>query len=61
MRAEGRAIAVGAYGVYMLSNDYGATWAEHKLEPTKSRSARHAAAAGERAKAGSAAGADPAT
>lgn len=31
---EGRAIAVGAYGVYMVSKDYGATWEERKLEVT---------------------------
>ncbi len=30
--ARGRAIAVGAYGVYMVSNDYGASWEERKLD-----------------------------
>jgi photosystem II stability/assembly factor-like uncharacterized protein len=71
---EGRAVAVGAYGVYMLSKDYGATWAEHKLEPTNEKpdkgraagakdiggaiGAKARSAAG--AKAGSAAGADAA-
>jgi photosystem II stability/assembly factor-like uncharacterized protein len=29
--AGGRAIAVGAYGVYMVSSDYGANWEERKL------------------------------
>src|SRR4029077_18384308 len=31
---RGRAIAIGAYGVYLLSKDYGASWEERKLEVT---------------------------
>jgi photosystem II stability/assembly factor-like uncharacterized protein len=31
---NGRAIAVGAYGVYMVSKDYGVTWEERKLSVT---------------------------
>ena len=30
--AQGRAIAVGAYGVYLVSKDYGASWQERKLD-----------------------------
>src|SRR6185437_6487805 len=40
--SDGRAIAVGAYGVYMLSKDYGASWAEHKLVPANGKSGKPA-------------------
>jgi photosystem II stability/assembly factor-like uncharacterized protein len=30
--SDGDALAVGAYGVYMVSQDYGASWAERKLQ-----------------------------
>jgi len=42
---DGRAVAVGAYGVYMVSTDHGATWAEHKLEPTNEKPGKGAGAA----------------
>ena len=41
---DGRAIAVGAYGVYMVSTDHGATWTEHKLEPTNAKPGKAAGA-----------------
>lgn len=44
---DGRAVAVGAYGVYMVSTDHGATWTEHKLEPTNLRPGKSAAPADE--------------
>jgi photosystem II stability/assembly factor-like uncharacterized protein len=40
----GRAVAVGAYGVYLVSNDYGATWAERRLEPTPEKTGKATAA-----------------
>ena len=40
----GRAIAVGAYGVYMVSRDYGATWDERKLAVTNEPVRKDAAA-----------------
>ena len=54
--AGGRAIAVGAYGVYMVSGDYGASWEERKLEVTGTGTA----AAGTKSGAGGAGGADAA-
>jgi photosystem II stability/assembly factor-like uncharacterized protein len=53
---EGRAIAVGAYGVYMLSKDYGAHWTEHKLQPNEKSATGGPAST----QSGGAAGADPA-
>ncbi len=35
--AEGRAIAVGAYGGYFVSDDYGAHWSERQLEATNAK------------------------
>ncbi len=55
---EGRAVAVGAYGVYMLSNDYGVSWVEHKLAPGNEKPGQGDASAG--AKGSRAAAADSA-
>jgi len=42
--ADGRVIAIGAYGVYMVSNDYGRRWEERKLEVKNDSSHRGSAA-----------------
>ena len=58
--AGGRAIAVGAYGVYLISADYGVTWEERKLEVTSSGPKGAAAGGGAKA-ADSATGTDAST
>jgi photosystem II stability/assembly factor-like uncharacterized protein len=44
--SQGRAIAVGAYGVYLVSTDYGASWEERKLDVTNPPPAPAGAAKG---------------